>query len=146
MFADYFANFDVLYQSLSPKFNRNQVFRAGEGAGASGSFFFFSHDNKFIIKTIPEGELKEVLRLLPSLKDHYQKNPRSLLSKTFGVFTVKTKTMSDVHLMLQENILRFKEPGNVRAIFDLKGSSVNREVKGENLKPTTTLKDINLKH
>ena len=108
MFADYFTNFDVLYQSLSPKFNRNQVFRAGEGAGRSGSFFFFSHDNKFIIKTIPKEELKEVLRLLPSLDEHYKKNPRSLLSKILGVFTVKTKTMSDVHLMLQENILRFK--------------------------------------
>ena len=108
MFADYFSNFDVLYQSLSPKFNRNQVFRAGEGAGASGSFFFFSHDNKFIIKTIPKDELTEVLRLLPSLQEHYQKNPRTLLSKIFGVFTVQTKTMSDVHLMLQENILRFK--------------------------------------
>ena len=26
MFSDYFSNFDVLYQSLSPKFNRDQVF------------------------------------------------------------------------------------------------------------------------
>ena len=63
MFSDYFTNFDVPYQSLSPKFNRNQVFRASEGAGRSGSFFFFSNDNKFIIKTIPKEELKEVLRL-----------------------------------------------------------------------------------
>ena len=53
--------------------------------------------------------------------------------------------MSDVHLMLQENILRFKEPKNVRAIFDLKGSSVNREVKADYLKPTATLKDVNLR-
>ena len=54
--------------------------------------------------------------------------------------------MSDVHLMLQENILRFKDADNVCAIFDLKGSSVNREVKGNNLKATTTLKDVNLRH
>ena len=33
----------------------------------------------------------------------------------------------------------------MRAIYDLKGSSVNREVKGEDLKPTSTLKDVNLK-
>jgi 1-phosphatidylinositol-4-phosphate 5-kinase len=31
--------------SLSLEENRNMVFRAGEGAGKSGSFFFFSHDN-----------------------------------------------------------------------------------------------------
>ena len=132
----------MLYHSLSPKFNRDSVFQAGEGAGASGSFFFFSHDKKFIIKTIPKDELNEVLRLLPALKDHYRNNPRCLLSKIFGVFTVKTKTMSEVHLMLIENILRLKEPKNLRHIFDLKGSSVNREVTGR-VKASTTLKDVN---
>ena len=35
---------DVILASLSPEFNRDMVFKAGEGAGASGSFFFFSHD------------------------------------------------------------------------------------------------------
>jgi hypothetical protein len=30
---------------------------AGEGAGKSGSFFFFSHDRKFIVKTMFESEL-----------------------------------------------------------------------------------------
>ena len=90
--------------------NGERVGTDGEGAGASGSFFFFSHDKKFIIKTIPKEELNELLRLLPKLKDHYSGNPRSLLSKIIGVFTVKTKAMSEVHLMLMENILRFKQP------------------------------------
>ena len=83
-----------------------------------------------------------MLRLLPKLKDHYSGNPRSLLSKIIGVFTVKTKAMSEVHLMLMENILRFKQPEKLQYIFDLKGSSVNREVKGP-AKASTTLKDIN---
>ena len=50
--------------------------------------------------------------------------------------------MSDVHLMLQENILRFKNPDNLKHIFDLKGSLVNREVRGK-IKSSTTLKDVN---
>jgi hypothetical protein len=37
-------SFQNFYESLSPKFNRDMVFKAGEGAGRSGSFFFFSHD------------------------------------------------------------------------------------------------------
>lgn len=32
--------------------NRKAVFKAGQGAGKSGSFFFFSYDNRFIIKTL----------------------------------------------------------------------------------------------
>ena len=42
---------DVM-KSLNNDQNRKMIFKAGEGAGASGSFFFFSHDNKFIIKTL----------------------------------------------------------------------------------------------
>jgi hypothetical protein len=59
-------NFDFLYESLCPKFNRDMVFKAGEGAGRSGSFFFFSHDNRFIIKTLTKGELEIFLTMLPS--------------------------------------------------------------------------------
>ena len=75
MFSEYFTNFEVLHKSLSPKFNRDMVFQAGEGAGRSGSFFFFSHDKKFIIKTMPIEELKLLLKLLPNLKEHYKANP-----------------------------------------------------------------------
>jgi len=35
---------EVLIESLNPKNNRDMVFKVGEGAGASGSFFFFSAD------------------------------------------------------------------------------------------------------
>ena len=50
-------SFVLFHPSLSPKFNREAVFKAGEGAGRSGSFFFFSHDRKFIIKTMTDAEL-----------------------------------------------------------------------------------------
>ena len=39
-------------ESLSPDKNRDSVFKAGESQGKSGSFFFFSHDKNFIIKTM----------------------------------------------------------------------------------------------
>lgn len=35
---------DKIKYSLSTKLNRDQVFKAGESQGKSGSFFFFSHD------------------------------------------------------------------------------------------------------
>lgn len=66
-FGDYLATPSVLEQSLSPDANRDQVFKAGEGAGRSGSFFFFSHDRKFIIKTMSKEELDLLLSLLPAL-------------------------------------------------------------------------------
>ena len=77
-------------ESLHPKYNRDMVFKAGEGAGRSGSFFFFSHDRKFIIKTMTQDELDLYLERLPAFKQYFNSNDDSLLAKIFGVFTVNT--------------------------------------------------------
>jgi hypothetical protein len=79
------------------------VFKAGEGAGRSGSFFFFSHDRKFIIKTMTKEELNLYIELLPKFSLHFRQNENSLLAKIYGVFTVNTKYMKEVHVMLMEN-------------------------------------------
>ena len=63
-FGEYFVDASIIEKSLSPEANRDQVFKAGEGAGRSGSFFFFSHDSKFIIKTMTKGELQLMLGIL----------------------------------------------------------------------------------
>ena len=65
----------MLLESLSPEYNRDMVFKAGEGAGASGSFFFFSHDRRFIIKTMTNEELHLFLKMLPNYELHLTENP-----------------------------------------------------------------------
>jgi hypothetical protein len=69
-------------------------------------------------------------------------NKQSLLAKILGVFTVKADSINEVHVMLMENTLRLKNPDNLKYIFDLKGSTVGRAVKGYTT-PSTTLKDLN---
>jgi len=41
------------------------VFKAGESQGKSGSFFFFSEDSKFIIKTMTDSDLKTFKKIFP---------------------------------------------------------------------------------
>ena len=143
IFKDYnLVSFQLFHPSLSPKFNRDAVFKAGEGAGRSGSFFFFSHDRKFIIKTMTSCELKLMLKILPNYVEHLKNHKNTLLGKIFGVFTVKTESIKEVHVMLMENTLRVKSQDRLKYIFDLKGSTVDRAVKGFT-KPSTTLKDLN---
>jgi hypothetical protein len=137
LFKDQLANF---HASLNPKYNRECVFKAGEGAGRSGSFFFFCHDNKFIIKTMNEGEFKMYLKRLPEFGEHYKKNKDSLLAKILGVFTVNTKYIENCHIMLMENCMQLKNKKELRYIFDLKGSMVDRKVTGDTT-PGDTLKD-----
>lgn len=66
-FPSFFENLDQIHASLAPKHNRNMVFKAGEGAGRSGSFFFFSHDRRFLIKTMNKGEMELLLKIMPSM-------------------------------------------------------------------------------
>lgn len=103
-------DFDNFYSSLSPKFNRDMIFKAGEGAGRSGSFFFFSHDQKFVVKTITSAELALVKKMMPQYATHLTKNRNSLLSKILGIFTVKAAQFSEVHIILMENTVRLKNP------------------------------------
>ena len=50
---DGFKNED-LKDSLDPNLDANikKIFKAGEGMRKSASFFFFSHDTRFLIKTM----------------------------------------------------------------------------------------------
>ena len=83
-----------------------------------------------------------MLRLLPDYISHLKSHKNTLLGKIFGVFTVKADSFNEVHVVLMENTLRLKNPDNLKYIFDLKGSTINRSVKGYT-KPSTTLKDLN---
>ena len=85
-------------------------------------------------------ELKLLMRMLPSYEEHLKDNPDSLLCKIFGIFTVKTENFSEVHIMLMENTMRLKDQQKLKYVFDLKGSSVDRIVRGRT-QPKTTLKD-----
>jgi hypothetical protein len=120
------------------------VFKAGEGAGASGSFFFFSHDRRFIIKTMTEVEKKLYLKRLPDYELHLTENPDSVISRIYGAYTIRMQGIATVHLMLMANTLRFRNADKIERIFDLKGSTVSREVKiTPQTKNTATLKDTN---
>lgn len=117
--------------------NANQVFKAGEGAGKSGSFFFFSHDNRFIIKTMSSEEMGWLHEIMPQYVEHFKRNPCSLIAKIFGTFTVQIAGLVPVKVLLMENTLQVQD--NLDKLFDLKGSWVARTSHPEEF----TLKDNN---
>ena len=100
---DGFSQSSVI-ESLKLEFNNRQVFRAGEGAGASGSFFFFSFDHRFIIKTLTREEVKLLdLILTDYLKHIYERENQSLLARIYGIFTIKTNYFVPLTVMLMQN-------------------------------------------
>ena len=59
--------------SLNINDNIHNIFQSGQGAGKSGSFFFFSNDNKYLIKTMKVSERRVLFSMLDDLHDHFQK-------------------------------------------------------------------------
>ena len=66
-----------IIKSLHPMMNREQIFKTNKcrdtnDGGRSGSFFFFSQDKQFLVKTMTTGERKTLLNMLPSYIKHLQ--------------------------------------------------------------------------
>ena len=61
-----------LLQSLDIEKNKEKIIKAGEGSGKSGSFFFFSADNRFLIKTMNATEKNTCLAMLDGLIKHFE--------------------------------------------------------------------------
>jgi hypothetical protein len=75
-----------------PSNNRESIFKTNQNqnsndGGSSGSFFFFSQDKQFIVKTISFKELMIYLNGLPKFLEHFKKGG-SLLARIYGIFKV----------------------------------------------------------
>ena len=78
------------------------IFKAGEGSGNSGSFFFFSKDNKFLIKTINKQEKDIFLSMIDSYIEHIRNN-QSVLARIYGILTIKTQDFKGIHIIIMQN-------------------------------------------
>lgn len=111
--------------------------------GKSGSFFYFSRDYRFIIKTIRHSEHKFLRRILKDYHEHVKANPHTLLSRFYGLHRVKLPHGRKIHFVIMNNI--FPPHRDIHETYDLKGSSYGREYPEEKAKTKkgATLKDIN---
>ncbi|KAL8778313.1 MAG: hypothetical protein Q9213_007473 [Squamulea squamosa] len=111
--------------------------------GKSGSFFYFSRDYKYIIKTIHHAEHKLLRKILREYYAHIDKYPNTLLSQFYGLHRVKIPYGRKIHFVVMNNL--FPPHRDIHQTFDLKGSTVGRDFKEEDLdkNPRATLKDLN---
>ena len=115
--------------------------------GKSGSFFFFSHDGMFLIKTMTLGDFNAFKKLFKYYFKHVNTQKDSLLARIYGVYSVKMDEQDPVYLILMGSsamttkINEKPSSSYTRCKFDLKGSMVKRLTPGENLKHTEMLKD-----
>ncbi|KAI9280007.1 hypothetical protein BY458DRAFT_553428 [Sporodiniella umbellata] len=92
--------------------------------GKSGSFFYYSRDYRFIIKTIHHTEHKFMRKILKEYYQHVCENPHTLLCRFYGLHRIKLPHGSKIHFVVMGNVL----PSNkdVHETYDLKGSTYGR--------------------
>ena len=111
--------------------------------GKSGSFFYFSRDYKYIIKTIHHSEHKLLRKILREYHTHIESYPNTLISQFYGLHRVKIPYGRKIHFVVMNNL--FPPHRDIHQTFDLKGSEIGRDYKEEDLErnPRATLKDLN---
>ncbi|RDX70417.1 Phosphatidylinositol 4-phosphate 5-kinase 1, partial [Mucuna pruriens] len=122
----------------------NDALRELSSPGKSGSFFYLTQDDRFMIKTVKKSEVKVLLRMLRSYYQHVSKYENSLVTKFYGVHCVKPIGGQKTRFIVMGNLFCSEYPIHRR--FDLKGSSHGRTTNKtkEEIDETTTLKDLDL--
>ena len=132
--------------SLNIAKNHNNIDNMNKSEGGkSGEFFFSTFDNKLLIKTINKKELDIFIQHFMEYYNYFLKiNPKSLITPIYGIFSFERVDIAQMaHIILMRNITNTPKE-NIHSIYDLKGSSYDREVlkKQKNLDKIKVLKDL----
>ncbi|CAL0321570.1 unnamed protein product [Lupinus luteus] len=124
----------------------NDALRELSSPGKSGSFFYLTNDDRYMIKTMKKAEAKALLRMLPAYYNHFRAFENSLLTKFYGLHCVKLTgtAQKKVRFIIMGNL--FCSEYTIHRRFDLKGSSLGRitDKPESDISETTILKDLDL--
>ncbi|XP_071736872.1 phosphatidylinositol 4-phosphate 5-kinase 7-like [Rutidosis leptorrhynchoides] len=110
--------------------------------GKSGSLFYLSHDDKFVIKTLRTSELKVLLKMLPSYYKHVSVHDNTLITKFYGLHEITLRGGKKVQFVVMGNM--FYTELQIHRRYDLKGSCYGRSTNKDDIEEGTTLKDLDL--
>ncbi|XP_068518676.1 putative PIP5K1A and PSMD4-like protein [Anas acuta] len=109
-------------------------------SGASGSLFYVSSDDEFIIKTVQHKEAEFLQKLLPGYYMNLNQNPRTLLPKFYGLYCVQAGG-KNIRIVVMNNLLPRSVKMHLK--YDLKGSTYKRRAsQKEREKVFPTYKDL----
>ncbi|OMJ72567.1 hypothetical protein SteCoe_28954 [Stentor coeruleus] len=134
---------EKIFRSFFIPDNLDNIKSLHTAKGRSNAKVFFTADQEFVVKTITRKERKFFIRVvLKEYSERIEKN-NSYLVRILGMYRLSS---SGTDYIVMENIVK---QHNTAVIFDIKGSTVNRNVEGDfdytNPPYGLLLKDLNLK-
>ena len=133
---------DEMIRSFLPNNNKEGMKKS---AGKSGSFFISTDNQEYMIKTLKKDEL-ELIRysFLEQYIEYIKDQPKSLLCRIYGIYSLIQYGGAQVFIIVMRNVIGSLK-NNIVAKFDLKGSTINREIKGLDMSKIDNgvMKDVN---
>ncbi|KAL3632558.1 Phosphatidylinositol 4-phosphate 5-kinase 4 [Castilleja foliolosa] len=121
----------------------NDALRELSSPGKSGSFFYLTNDDRYMIKTMKKAEVKVLLRMLNAYYNHVRAFENTLVTKYYGLHCVKLNGQK-VRFIIMGNL--FCSEYTIHRRYDLKGSTFGRltDKPESEIDANTTLKDLDL--
>jgi hypothetical protein len=91
--------------------------------GRSGSFFYFSEDSNYIVKTLTTTEGVFLVKWLPKYVEYMSEQRDSLLSRFVGFHAITLYNLT-IHFIVMQSV--FQSPLAIHERYDLKGSTIDR--------------------
>eukprot|EP01111_Echinosteliopsis_oligospora_P014644 TRINITY_DN5554_c0_g2_i1.p1 TRINITY_DN5554_c0_g2~~TRINITY_DN5554_c0_g2_i1.p1 ORF type:complete len:677 (+),score=100.46 TRINITY_DN5554_c0_g2_i1:98-2128(+) len=131
VFAQIRAAAGITPEDYIKSMNVNTFFQQNDNIKASGakggSFFCFSPDRKFIMKTIHPDEAVLLENILHALTSYFLQEPNTLISKFYGFHGVQVSQVGTIcHIVVMANVFETNE--KIHECYDLKGSTIDRQV------------------
>lgn len=114
--------------------------------GKSGSFFYYTADGKYMLKTIKYRQYKFLRTILEDYYYYLKKNPDSMITKFYGLHKLiekneKGEEICRSYFVIMANVFNTKQ--RIVERYDVKGSWIGRET--TDIDPLATKKDNDFK-
>lgn len=96
-------------------------------SGKSGSFFYYSDDGKYVVKTMTRDEYLFLRRILPDYYEHLIAYPDSLIPRFYGFHKLLSPRAGKItrrYIIVMGNV--FSSGHEIHIRYDLKGSTYGR--------------------
>jgi len=126
-------------KSISDKFMLLEL----SSPGKSGSFFYFSPDYRYLIKTVHYNEHRHFFKVLDKYYKYLEANPNSLIMSIYGLYRLKADGHK-MYFIVMQNV--YPPNKDMHRMYDLKGSTEGRFVQPpqeEKNYARTIFKDLN---
>jgi len=114
--------------NLDKNFNSElNIANTSEFFGKSGATFFFSHDNKYVLKSISQGNAKKFISNFPKYFTYLlNNNEESLMVRIYGMYKISVEGYEKTFFIMMENLTENLVDHLILRVYDLKGSKFQR--------------------